>query len=747
MSSVEITSTLTPYSLYAHIVIDECIDKILEYGVPPSLQSSISPGMRVSIKVRNALRKGTVVFLAEKSSFHSVSPILELLSERLLPEELMLLAQWMSHYYCSSLRKIFKFLLPSSIRGKVKPKEQYFIKSLLSQEKLSELCASLREKHSSQAKVLDILLHSPKGILLSELLEKTKVSKSPIETLIKQKTLISIKVEIDRTLCDQEYFISKSKTLSPDQKLAYERMISSLDEQVFKTHLIHGVTGSGKTEIYLQAIEHARKKGYGVLMLVPEIALTTQMIERFRSRFKEKIAIYHHRLNEGERYDMWHQIQKGTIQIVLGARSAVFLPIVDLKLIIVDEEHETSYKQNEENPCYHARDVAIMRASLCKATIALGSATPSLESYYNAEKGKYLLTTLSSRVAQANLPKIRLVNMKLETQKSEGFTLFSPQLLDAIAARLKIGEQVLLFLNRRGYHSFLICSNCHETQKCPDCDVSLTFHQKENSLTCHYCDYRLSPPPKNCTACKQGSPLLYRGFGTEQVENMLKRIFPTIRTLRMDADTTRHKGSHNRLFKEFRSGKADVLIGTQMIAKGFHFPSVTLVGVLNSDNALHTGDFRAAEHLFQLLVQVSGRSGRGELAGEVFIQTFMQDHKIFSYVSKEDYKGFYEEEIASRKLFFYPPFTHLAKITFTGSSLEKTSDAASFYQAKLIKELPSVYTILPVIPDRITKIKQRYRYYFIVKGPSMGTFSLKAKKLFENYPLKGDLKALIDVDC
>jgi primosomal protein N' (replication factor Y) (superfamily II helicase) len=747
MPSVETPPKLTSFPLYAHVVIDESIDKILEYGVPSSFTASITIGMRVSVKVRNSLRKGTIVALTKEKSFPIVSPILDLLSERLLPEELLQLAQWMSFYYCSSLRKIFKFLLPSSIRGKGKPKEQYFIKSLLSQDLLSELCSSLREKHPSQAKVLETLLKAPKGMLLSELLEKSAVSKSPIDTLIKQNTLTSIKVEIDRTLSDQEYFISKAKTLYPDQQLAYERIIASLDEQVFKTHLIHGVTGSGKTEIYLQAIDHARQKGYGTLMLVPEIALTTQMIERFRSRFQEKIAIYHHRLSDGERYDMWNQIQKGTIQIVLGARSAVFLPIVNLKLIIVDEEHETSYKQSEENPCYHARDVAIMRASFCKATIALGSATPSLESYHNAQKGKYLLTTLKSRIADANLPKIHLVDMQLETQKSEGFTLFSPKLLDAIAARFKIGEQVLLFLNRRGYHSFLICSKCHEIQKCPDCDVSLTFHQKDNSLTCHYCDYRLSPPPKACKACKEGSPLLYRGFGTEQVENMLKRIFPTIRTLRMDADTTRHKGSHNRLFKEFRSGKADVLIGTQMIAKGFHFPSVTLVGVLNSDNALHTGDFRASEHLFQLLVQVSGRSGRGELPGEVFIQTFMQEHKIFSYVSKEDYIGFYEEEIASRKLFSYPPFTHLAKITFTGDSPEKTLEAASFYHLKLIKELPSVYTILPVIPDRIAKVKKRYRYYFMVKGPSMGTFSQKTKKLFNTHPLKGTLKALVDVDC
>jgi primosomal protein N' (replication factor Y) len=744
MPGTQTSPEVALYPLYAHVVIDGSIDKTLEYGLPPALAAEATVGMRVSVKVKNALRQGTILALTKEASFPRVSPVLELLSKQLLPKELISLAEWISRYYCSPLHKVFKFLLPSPVRKETKMKEPFFIKSLLSQDQLLKLHPTLKEKNPSQAKVIETLLLSPKGMLLAELIDKAKVSKSPIETLIKKEVLTSIKV--DTTLSEHEYFMSKPKTFYPDQELAYTRVISSLEDNMFKTHLIHGVTGSGKTEIYLQAIAHARDKGYGALMLVPEIALTTQMVERFRSRFQEKIGIYHHRLSDGERADLWHQIQKGAIRIVLGARSAVFLPIVDLKLIIVDEEHETSYKQSEENPCYHARDVAIMRGSLAKATVVLGSATPSLESYHNAQKGKFLLTPLASRIAEAQLPKISLVNMELETRKSEGFTFFSPKLLDAIAKRLEIGEQVLLFLNRRGYHQFLICSHCHEVQKCPDCDVSLTFHHSDHSLHCHYCDYRLSPPPKLCPQCKNSAPLLYRGFGTEQVEAALKRIFPKIRTLRMDADTTKHKGSHTRLFKEFRSGKADVLIGTQMIAKGFHFPSVTLVGVLNADHALHSGDFRASEHLFQLLVQVAGRSGRGELPGEVFIQTFLQDHKIFSYISKEDYQGFYEEEIASRQLFSYPPFVHLAKITFTGECPTKTLDKASFYHQELIKELPAVYTILPVIPDRVAKVKKRYRYYFMVKGPSMGVFSQKAKKLFEIYPLKGSIKALIDID-
>lgn len=744
MSSSE--TAVKSYPLYAHVVLDHSFGDPLEYGIPASLADSAQVGMRVKVTLRNTEKKATIVALKTTQSFHSVKPIVEILSERLLSEELMNLVEWISAYYCAPLRKIFKFLLPSAVKEEHKPKEQLFIQSLLSQESLKDLCLTLRTKKPSQAKVLDTILKAPKGILLSQLLEKSQTSKSPVDTLIKQKVLHATSGSVHNLAEEHEYFMSPAKTLSPHQKLAFDDICLSLEKATFQTYLIHGVTGSGKTEIYLQAIDKIRKKGHSALMLVPEIALTTQMVERFRSRFQEKIGIYHHRLSDGERYELWHQIQQGKIRIVLGARSAVFLPLVDLKLIIVDEEHETSYKQSEESPCYHGRDVAIMRAKFCEATILLGSATPSLESYTNAKTGKYKLITLPSRVAAAELPKIHLLNMEVEKQKMDGFTLFAPALLKAIAKRIELGEQTLLFLNRRGYNSLLICPSCQEVQKCPHCDVSLTYHRAPNSLNCHTCGYEITPPPKNCPHCKQESLLVYRGIGTEQVEASLKRIFPQVRTLRMDADTTKHKGSHQELFKQFRSGKADVLIGTQMIAKGFHFPSVTLVGVLNSDGALHTGDFRASEHLFQLLVQVAGRAGRAELSGEVFIQTLMPSHKLFTYLAKEDYIGFYEEEIASRKLFEYPPFIHLAKITFTGSCPNKTLDCAQYYYQKLLEELPKRYTLLPVIADKVSKIKERYRYYFLIKGPSMALFSQITKKIFEKHPLKGDLKALIDID-
>ncbi|MBM3191348.1 MAG: primosomal protein N', partial [Chlamydiae bacterium] len=665
MSHSKTSATVTPYPLYALVVLDDGYHHPLEYGVPPHLIHNLQVGTRVKVLLKNSPKLGTILSLSTTASFPSVKPLVEVLSERLLAEELIQLTLWIASYYCAPLGKVFKFLLPAAVKKEIQPKLQLWVQSLLSQEKLKELCTKLRTKKPAQAKVLDVLLQKPKGLLLSELLEASQTSQSPVDTLVKGNILYTS--PLDHLSEEPEYFITSPKTLSPDQKVAYTNICASLDSMKFHPYLIHGVTGSGKTEVYLQAIAYARKLGYSALMLVPEIALTTQMIERFKSRFQEPIAIYHHRLSHGERYDLWHKIQRGDIRIVLGARSAVFLPLRDLKLLIVDEEHETSYKQNEESPCYHGRDVAVMRAKLCSATLLLGSATPSLESYTNAKTGKYTLISLPSRAGTAFMPKIHLLNMGLEKNKAQSFSLFAPSLLEAIDSRINLGEQSLLFLNRRGYHSLLLCPSCQEPQKCPHCDVSLTFHKKINSLQCHTCGYSLCPPPQHCPGCKSSSLLVYKGIGTELVETSLKRIFPHIRTLRMDADTTKHKGSHQELFKQFRGGKADVLIGTQMIAKGFHFPSVTLVGVLNSDGALHTGDFRAAEHLFQLLVQVAGRAGRAELPGEVFIQTFMPHHKLFSFLSQEDYLGFYQEEIASRKLFDYPPFTHLAKLTFTGS--------------------------------------------------------------------------------
>jgi len=728
------------HTKFAAVILDKGLDKPLDYAVT----LPVEVGSRVLVPVQKSLRKGTVIALKTSSSVPHVQPIEQVLSEEsLISPQLFQLAQWMSRYYCTSLRKALKVLIPATIRKETKAKEQLFVKRLLPPQKLAKLCIDLRQKHPAQSKILDVLLKEPQGILLSKLLELAGTSRSPLTTLEKQNILSVAPLAIDRSpLEDVEFFPTKPKTLNEEQNQTLKR----IQFEGFQTHLIHGVTGSGKTEIYLQAIQKARSLGRGVILLVPEIALTSQTIERLKSRFTEKVGILHHRLSDGERFDIWHSIRTGEIAIVVGARSAIFSPVQNLGLIIVDEEHEASYKQTEEEPCYHARDIAIMRGKFSNATVVLGSATPSLESYANAQGGKYQLSTLKNRAQSAQLPQVKIVDMKEEYQKSEGFTLFSDPLLQGIKKRLSLGEQTLLFLNRRGYHTFQMCAGCGESVKCPHCSVSLTFHKKANHLTCHLCSYTVAPPPTTCPYCKETATLHYKGVGTEQVERTLHALFPEIRTLRMDADTTRHKGSHDLLFKQFRSGKADVLIGTQMIAKGLHFPAVTLVGVLNSDGALNLPDFRSSENVFQLITQVSGRSGRSDLKGEVIIQTCLKDHPIFKYASQEDYLSFFEEEMENRKLFEFPPFSRLAKLTFTGKNADQTLKAAQTFHHILLKKLPQTFHIYPAIPSGYAKIKDNFRFKLLIKGKDPLLFSQLLKEVQNTTPLPRNIRLLIDID-
>ena len=619
--------------------------------------------MRVLVPVHGSMRKGILSGIKETAEVSKVLPLAEILSdEPLISKELFDLAHWISNYYCTPLRRVLKSFLPPGVRKAINPKVHLFVKACLSKNEIAKLCDALRSTDAPQAKVLEVLLTSFPGMLLSLLLEKTGGSKSPVASLVKKKIVTCAPLENEQ---EYAYFQTKPKILNASQAAALERINDTLQAERYAAHLLYGITGSGKTEVYLQAIDKALAMNKGTLMLIPEIALTSQTIERLHGRFLNKIAILHHRLSDGQRNAAWHQIRKGEAQIVVGPRSAVFSPIQNLGLIIVDEEHESSYKQTDDAPCYHARDVAVVRARLAKAAVILGSATPSLESYHNALTGKYLLSTLHTRADHAHLPTVTCVDMNKEFEKSKGFTLFSGALLDAIKKRLQLGEQTLLFLNRRGYHSSQQCLHCGKAIACPHCDVKLTFHLGEQRLACHLCNYQISPPPRKCPSCGHEGSLKNKGAGTEQVERALHAIFPDVRTLRLDADTTRHKGSHNLLFKQFRSGKADILIGTQMIAKGLHFPSVTLVGVLNADGSLNIPDFRAAENTFQLIVQVSGRSGRGALPGEVIIQTSLIDHEIIQLAAEQNYPGFYDQEIGVRKLFEYPPFTHLSNSPFS----------------------------------------------------------------------------------
>ena len=466
------------YKKFATIVLDERLNKPLDYGIPLELEESIQPGSRVLVPLKSDKLKGTVLFVRQKSAFESVQPILEVLLEnKTIPEDLFKLAEWMSRYYATPMRKVMTAILPASVRKEPQGKIQQFVKLLISKPKLIDLIAHLRMKKSAQAKILDIFLERPDGIYLSDLIKEAKTSQSPINTLVKQKILSIENITVDRSLLlNEEFFSVAPKILNREQKVGYDKIVETLQAGTFSTHLIFGVTGSGKTEIYLQAIRKALDLGKGVILLVPEVALTSQTIERLKCRFQERMAVLHYQLSDGEKMDAWKAIHQGKIKIVVGARSAIFSPVQNLGLIIIDEEQEGSFKQSEEQPCYHARDVAIVRGKMTASTVVLGSATPALETFFNATTNKYQMHLLTQRAEAKNLPAVTIVDMQREREKKPG-TYFSDILLNKIEKRLKLGEQTILFLNRRGFYRTLTCGSCGCTIKCPHCDQSLTYHK------------------------------------------------------------------------------------------------------------------------------------------------------------------------------------------------------------------------------------------------------------------------------
>lgn len=734
------------FKKYAKVMLDLGLKGALDYGISEKHLDHLEKGMCVKVTLRGVLQTGIIVDFSTHSDFKKVLPVEEIVSNTpLMTPKLFELAEWISKYYNTPLPKTLKLFFPKSVRKGMGHKEQKVVVRKISLQEMQTLCISLRKKSPAQAKVLDEMLKVEKEIFLTELLERSTVSSSAIVSLEKKGVLELLKARVSRNPLDNaEYFQSPAKKLNIEQQEALKKINDSIQANLFKTFLLHGVTGSGKTEIYLQAIDQALKMGKSCLMLVPEIALTTQTIEKFKSRFKDKIAVLHHRLSQGERYDTWHDIRAGKISIALGARSAIFAPLNNLGLLIVDEEHEGSYKQNDEMPTYNARDVAVMRAKMNDATIILGTATPSLESYSNALSGKYHLLEMKNRVNQQKMPEIKLIDMKREAEKNKGYTLFSSQLLKEIENRYQKGEQSILFLNRRGYHTSLMCPECGRVEKCTKCDISLTFHRKKDLLSCHLCDTHMKPP-RVCLDCKSQT-LKFKGVGTENVETQLKNIFPSIRVLRMDSDTTKHVGSYEKLYYAFRNQKADVLIGTQMIAKGLHFPNVTLVGVLSCDQQFNLPDFKASEIAFQMLMQVAGRAGRGDVSGAVFVQTFNMGNPILKHALSQDYLSFYNQEIESRKFFNYSPFTHLVKIVFKGKLEDKTLELAQKFYRKLKFLMGVNEEVHEPLPCGYPKIKEIYRFQILLKGRNIYQINQKIEQVKNDLYLPSGIRLLIDID-
>ncbi|MCE0522019.1 MAG: primosomal protein N', partial [Methylacidiphilales bacterium] len=513
--------------------------------------------------------------------------------------------------------------------------------------------------------------------------------------------------------------------------------------------LLHGVTGSGKTEVYLQAIAQVLALGKSALVLVPEIALTPQTVEHFRARFigqKVGVAVLHSHLSSGERHDQWQHIRSGRARIVIGARSAVFAPLDDLGIIVVDEEHEHSYKQ-EESPHYHARDVAVMRGHLERVAVVLGSATPSLESYHHAREGKYRLAELLQRVEEGRMPTTHVLDIrpaKRGTPPGEPPVLVAPQLIEAIQARLDRQEQAIIFLNRRGYSSSLQCPQCGHVEMCPNCSVALTFHRRAEKLRCHLCDFS-SGVPHACPQCGF-SPYKYAGSGTEKVEHALVGAFPKARIERMDSDNMRGKDAYANTLRDFAGGKIDILVGTQMIAKGLHFPRVTCVGVINADLALQIPDFRASERVFQLLMQVSGRSGRGKVRGEVFVQTRVPFHPAIQFARHHDYTGFAEQELEFRSKLHYPPYERFVLVTARGRNEEKTRFVVENLAKEMERlELPETEITGPS-PAPIARIEERYRFQIFVRTRRMMAVTPRLRPLFMDRAWPDDIRITIDVD-
>lgn len=652
------------------------------------------------------------------------------------------------------------------IKDKLQKKTMKAVELAVSSEEAHVALASFPAKAQRQKEVLQYIVEMEDFLPISQkdLLQTLGVTAGTVKALA-DKGLITLEdVEVFRDPYRGRHFTpSAPLALTPEQQAVYRSIVRKLDERKHGAFLLHGVTGSGKTEIYLQTIQRCMDQERQAIVLVPEISLTPQMVERFKARFGDRVAVMHSRLSDGERYDEWRKIREGRASVVVGARSAVFAPFDRLGLIIMDEEHESSYKQ-EETPKYHARDVAIHRASLTGAAVILGSATPSLESYHAARSqaqddfAPHLLE-MPSRALGNQLPAVQVVDMREELREGNR-SMFSRSLHAAISARLERGEQTVLLLNRRGYSTFVMCRSCGYVAGCPECDISLTYHQKSNNLRCHYCGYA-AQAPEVCPDC--GSEhIRYFGTGTQRVEEELAKLFPGIRVIRMDVDTTTEKGSHEKLLKQFRDKKGDVLLGTQMVAKGLDFPDVTLVGVITADSALNLPDFRAAEKTFQLLTQVAGRAGRHQLPGEVVIQSYTPEHYSIIHASSHDYLSFVKDELKHRKALHYPPYCRLILVTLSHEQLPLLVRLAENFAAAIKSESDrrgwfgsldrfdaSALDILGPVASPIPRLKNRYRFQCMIKWRgTMDAVSLVrsvAEKL-QDSARDGKLQISIDVD-
>jgi primosomal protein N' (replication factor Y) (superfamily II helicase) len=757
--------------MVARVTLEIALRKEFDYAIPPELAARIDVGTRVKVPFGPRQVNGVVTEVIEESTHTNLREIVKIIgTPSMVTPQVLKLARWIGDYYCCAPEIALKSVLPEAVRKEdARFKQHLFVRLAPAQAETTKLT-------KRQQDILSVM-EEWRELPLQRLLTLTGATPATIRKL-EDKGFITIASEIDERdpYAKEEILPTLPLVLNAEQAVALARIKAAYDKETkgqgdkatsggtpsvplspsppvsASAFLLHGVTGSGKTEIYLQAIAHALEQGKGAIVLVPEISLTPQTVERFKARFssgplRTLVAVLHSHLSAGERHDEWHKIRQGRARIVIGARSAIFAPVHPLGLIIVDEEHEHSYKQ-EESPRYHARDVAVVRGQMEGAVVVLGSATPSMESFHNAKRGKYELIELTLRVDNQKMPVVRVVDMRAEGRKQKGIPIFSTPLKEAITQRLERKEQTILFLNRRGYSTSLQCPDCGYVAECPNCSVSLTFHRRAAILLCHICGHSAKAPVA-CPEPKCGkSGIRYAGLGTEKVEDTLAKLFPHARITRMDSDTLKKKDDFRRILGDFRTGKIDILVGTQMIAKGLHFPNVTLVGIIHADLSLHIPDFRAGERTFQLITQVAGRAGRGEVEGEVFVQAFTPFHPAIQYARRHDFVGFYDQEIEFREQLKYPPLARIALLTLKGRNEEKVKLSAAHVRTELEKLVGTSadLVIAGPAPAPLARAETFYRYQLMLRTRGMSKLSRAIAQLQTTLSLPDDVQMAVDID-
>jgi primosomal protein N' (replication factor Y) len=730
---------------YARVITDDPTDKELDYAIPELWAGKVHIGSRIKVPLRSREILATVVALVDTPSVASAKNILAIVSETpIMSGSLLELARWMADYYCCSIESAIRSVLPQVIRkAELGFKRERYVS--IQRRPTEDELLQLETRTPRQAAVLKVALAETEPILWRELQLRAMTTDKTIQQLVNRGWLVvQMEIAARDPYAGERFVPNIALTLNQSQSISLSAVIASIESKNSQPILLHGVTGSGKTEIYLQAIHECLASGRGALVLVPEISLTPQTVERFKMRFRtDLIAVLHSHLSSGERHDEWHKLNSGRARIAIGARSAVFAPVANLGLIVVDEEHENSYKQ-EDAPRYHARDLAVVRAQLESCAILLASATPSLESYHNAKSGKYRLLQLASRIDDRQMPFIRIVDMRQEYLKQKQLPLISSNLSQAIEDRLTKKEQTILFLNRRGFATSLVCNQCGYVAQCPNCSVALTFHLAEKRLKCHLCGHT-AVAPKKCPDCSDPS-IRYSGYGTEKVEGVVQKFFPHAQIARMDADSMTRKDAYRETLHAFRTGKIDILIGTQMIAKGLDFPNVTLVGIINADVGLHMPDFRAGERTFQLLTQVAGRAGRGDMAGEVFVQSSTPFSPSIQFARHHNFEGFWEQEMEFRERCEYPPFLHLFMVHIRSEHQRRAEFTAETLHRRIKETLDQGVTLHDVVPAPIERSKGYYRYQILMRTRSIRKLSRSIRATLDKLTFPEDVHVSVDVD-